>query len=264
MTNSIVKISIITVCYNSVKTIEQTFKSVIKQNYNNLEYIVIDAGSTDGTIDIIKKYGNIISKWISEPDNGISDAFNKGIKLCTGDIIGIINSDDWYEDNAFNEIALNFNSADIFHGKVQYWKGDKKMDLFHGNHEKLEKEMTINHMSLFVKPIVYKNYGFFDTNLKYAMDYDLVLRFWVKNEVFLYLPKTIANMRLDGASDKNWIYAYKESMHIKDKVLEKKFKHKLYFVFQILRTLTRKTLEYLNLSFIIKRYRSNFSILEKV
>lgn len=91
------KISIVTVSYNAAKTIEQTIKSVINQTYSNIEYIVIDGGSTDGTVDIIRKYEDRIAYWVSEPDGGIFDAMNKGIKVATGEVVGIINSDDWYE-----------------------------------------------------------------------------------------------------------------------------------------------------------------------
>ena len=100
------KISIITVCFNSQKTIEETLKSVSSQTYNDVEYIVIDGKSQDSTVSIIKKYENIISKWISEPDKGLYDAMNKGINMATGDIIGILNSDDIFlNDNVLNEVA---------------------------------------------------------------------------------------------------------------------------------------------------------------
>lgn len=114
------KISIITVCLNSVKTIEQTIRSVIMQDYDNLEYIIIDGGSTDGTMDIIRKYENYFSYWISEPDNGIYDAMNKSLKVCTGDVVAFLNSDDWYDNNVLKRVNSYFeeNDVDIVSGKT--------------------------------------------------------------------------------------------------------------------------------------------------
>ena len=108
------KISLITVSYNSVNTIEQTIKSVINQTYSNIEYIIVDGMSTDGTLDIIKKYDDFINKKVVEIDNGIYDAMNKGISLCTGDIIGILNSDDFYYDKyVLENIISTFKSSDV-------------------------------------------------------------------------------------------------------------------------------------------------------
>ena len=104
------KITVITVCYNSEKTIEKTIKSVINQDHVDKEYIIIDGASTDSTLDIIKKYENYITKWVSEPDHGIFDAMNKGISLATGDIIAFLNSDDWYMDGALSAVHHEFIS----------------------------------------------------------------------------------------------------------------------------------------------------------
>lgn len=121
------KISIITVCYNSAKHLEQCIKSVLDQDYPNLEYLVIDGGSTDGTIDIISKYRDKIAYFVSESDNGISDAFNKGIKAATGDIIGIINSDDFMMPNALQKISEYYeDDIDVYRGYCLIW--DEKLD----------------------------------------------------------------------------------------------------------------------------------------
>ena len=101
------KVSMITVCFNSKDIIEEAIKSVLSQSYKNIEYIIVDGGSTDGTVDAIKKYDKYISKWISEPDNGIYDAMNKGLKLATGNIIGFLNADDFYADNGAIESVVN-------------------------------------------------------------------------------------------------------------------------------------------------------------
>ena len=116
----VMKVSIITVCYNSAKTIKRTIKSVAEQDYEEIEYIIIDGGSTDGTLDIIDRYKDKISVLVSEPDEGIYDAMNKGIARATGDIIGFMNSDDWYADGAIVAIAEAFKKteAEIVYGKT--------------------------------------------------------------------------------------------------------------------------------------------------
>ena len=116
-------ISVITITKNSQDTVEQTILSVINQNCKNVEHIIVDGGSTDNTLDIIAKYKHDISICISESDEGISDAFNKGISICSGDIVAIINSDDWYEPNVFNKVLEEFSrqDVDIIHGKMKRW-----------------------------------------------------------------------------------------------------------------------------------------------
>ena len=116
------KISIITVCYNSEKYLEETIQSVLRQNYQNVEYIIIDGGSTDNTVSIIDKYRQYITYFVSEPDNGISDAFNKGIRVATGDVIGIINSDDLLEEGALERVAQEYApSVDWYRGDCKVW-----------------------------------------------------------------------------------------------------------------------------------------------
>ena len=115
------KISVITVCFNSEKTIARTIESVINQHYSDLEYIIIDGGSKDKTVEIINKYRNELSYFISEPDQGISDAFNKGIRVASGDIIGIINSDDWYENGTFKLV----NEMFLQNKEIEASAGDK-------------------------------------------------------------------------------------------------------------------------------------------
>mgnify|MGYP000302656355 FL=1 len=122
-------ISVVTVSYNAIATIEQTILSVINQKYSAIEYIIIDGGSTDGTVDIIKKYEDKISYWVSERDNGIYDAMNKGIRHATGKIVGIINSDDWYEMDAFATVAdLYLKKGDLYlyHGDIRYCLGKQE------------------------------------------------------------------------------------------------------------------------------------------
>lgn len=205
------KISIITVSFNSAKTIEQTIQSVLSQRYSNVEYIIIDGASQDETLSIIEKYRDKISIFISEKDNGIYNAMNKGLKLATGDIIGILNSDDFYADeNVLSDIAQLFEQgkADAVYADLQYvdandtrkikrhWKSGKYKpgDFLFG--------WMPPHPTFFVRKEVYEKYGLFNENLSSAADYELMLRFIHKYQISLdYLPRVIVKMRSGGQSN---------------------------------------------------------------
>ena len=133
MNNTAPVISIVTIVFNGERHLEQTIQSVLDQNYPNLQYIIIDGGSTDHSLEIIKKYEKDLYFWTSEKDKGISDAFNKGIAHATGDIIGIINADDWYEPRTFERVASQMGDADICFGDVQFWKNEQKEFIQKGN-----------------------------------------------------------------------------------------------------------------------------------
>jgi glycosyltransferase involved in cell wall biosynthesis len=208
-------VSIVTVVYNGEKYIERTIQSVLQQTYSPIEYIIIDGGSKDKTISIIKKYDEQIAHWISEPDKGISDAFNKGIQACQGEIIGIINADDWYEPDAVEKIVKTIGEYDIAYGKIVYWRNNKIDKISPADHTLLPREMSVNHMGVFVRKSAYERWGMFDTTLKYAMDYDLLLRFFLGGAKYVYVDEIIANMQWGGISDSRWIEAVKEVYRIK-------------------------------------------------
>lgn len=260
-----IKVSIITICYNSEQHLEQTILSVKNQSYSNIEYIIIDGGSTDNTINIIKKHELSISHYISESDNGISDAFNKGISLATGEIIGTINSDDWYEPDAVLKIVNSYQSipCDVIHGNVQYWQDDQKNYLFSANHKLLSDEMTINHMSCFVSNKTYKKHGKFLLDFKYSMDYELMLRFYLNKCNFIYIDQTISNMRLDGVSDRYWYKAHIESCKAKIINGQSKFFAILYLCKQIIRCYVSKQLSKYGFERIKILYRRKFAKVSK-
>ena len=210
--SSLPLISIITVVYNGVKTIEQTIQSVLNQTYVNIEYIIIDGGSSDGTIEIVKKHQDRLSYWVSERDNGIYDAMNKGIKQAKGDFIGIINSDDWYELDAVetivNKIKTNKN-ASVIYGLLRYFKNDSFYCIMGTSSEYLCSGM-IEHSTCFVKKEVYKTYGNFKTNYRILADYEFMSRIKAINLEFLLLEKVISNFRMSGISNTNYYLRYKE------------------------------------------------------
>lgn len=219
--------SIITTSLNSVETIEKTIFSVENQIYKNIEYIIIDGGSTDGTVEIIKKHANKISYWISEKDNGISDAFNKGILASHGEIISFINSDDWYEPNAIKIIdELNSkNKADIYIGSLRYWDNKKNNNIVVYPDVNYRKKISyymphLNFSSSFFTKDFFDKVGFFNTKYKYAMDYDLYLRAFLKNKKITFTKQITSNMLSGGASDVQEKKAYKEVLLIsKNKIL---------------------------------------------
>lgn len=196
MARHTIKVSIITVSYNAVKTIEQTIQSVLKQSYPNIEYLVIDGQSTDGTQRVIEKFRNEIAYYVSEPDQGIYDAMNKGLSHASGDVIGIINSDDWYETDAVEKAVDCFreSNAGVVFGEI--WLIDPN-----GKKQSCTKNSTLPpHPSMFVKREIYQKYGVFNTNYKIAADYELTLRYWAQGVPFAHIDGILANFRALGIS----------------------------------------------------------------
>lgn len=200
--------SIITPTMNSAAHLEATITSVLTQQGVEFEYLLIDGGSTDETLAIIKRYAAVDDRirWISEPDRGISDAFNKGIQLAKGGVIGIINSDDLYEQGALALVSEQFTQhphCDLVHGDMLRVEGERPLfRMVPGPVGSLIwREMPINHPATFVKAACYRKWGGFDTGLSLTMDYELVLRFYRAGCCFCYLPRLLARMRYGGASD---------------------------------------------------------------
>ena len=201
-------VSIITVVYNGEQYLQQTINSVLNQTYKNIEYIIIDGGSTDGTIDIIKNNELKISKWISEPDHGLYDAMNKGIQMAKGELIGMINSDDWYELNAVEIMvdAYSLNSSkNIFHADRYNVDENSKREIRKFNPSVFKFKyygMTYNHPSMFITKFEY-NKHLYNPNLRSHSDYQFVLEAYLRDSsIFYYIEKPIVNYRLDGLSAK--------------------------------------------------------------
>lgn len=205
------KVSIITVCYNSSETIESTIQSVVFQNYSDIEYIIVDGLSTDDTLKIIDRYKSSISKIISEKDDGIYDAINKGIANATGEIVAILHADDFYADNSIiSSVVEAFakNPVDAVYGDLQYVDRqdvDKvKRNWISGEYSKQNflSGWMPPHPSFFAKKECYTKLGVFNTSLKSAADYELMLRFLYKNNCAVaYIPKVLVKMRVGGKSN---------------------------------------------------------------
>jgi len=257
ITSFLPKISIITACFNRSATLERSIVSVLNQNYPNLEFIIIDGGSTDGTVEVIKKYERHLSYWISEPDNGIADAWNKGIKKSTGEIIGIVDADNFYEPGVFKLIASVFQrkpSVEIIHGNLRYWNGDKNLWIRkpHLEQEFFWKFMPYLFPSCFIMRSLYEKYGLFDSAYKLTMDYELLLRFFLKGVHFLYLDETIANFQLGGVSDVRCVAGLIENKNIVIRHGYSRIKAYRNLYWFILRRYLKLFLERVHFGFIIK------------
>jgi glycosyltransferase involved in cell wall biosynthesis len=203
------KISIITVCYNAGSTLEDTIKSVINQDYENIEYILVDGKSSDNTSDILSKYEQNFDILISEKDNGIYDAINKGIRISTGEIIGILNADDvFYNSQIISLIAKAFKSNPNINctiGDIVFQNESnhivRKYSSKNWSTAKFEWGYMPPHPSFYCKRKIYFKYGLYNTNFKIAADYELLIRFLEVNKTsFIYLPMIFVKMKVGGVS----------------------------------------------------------------
>jgi len=220
------KISIITVCFNSESTIRDTIESVLSQDYPNIEYIVIDGLSTDNTLLITNEYRDKISKIISEKDSGIYDAMNKGIKLASGDYVGILNSDDMYaNDCVISEVVSKLESYDfpsVIMGNVEFVNDRfhevvRRYSSYYFMPWQLRFGFMPAHPATFVKNDLYNNYGLYNTDLNSASDFEMFVRLLVKSSIdYKKINKTIVKMRLGGVSSsglKSYILTTKEILY---------------------------------------------------
>lgn len=198
-----VKISIITVTYNSVKTLEKTILSITEQSFNNYEFIIIDGGSTDGTIDIIKKYEDKISYWVSEHDDGIYDAMNKGIKKAKGNWIHLLNSDDYYHNKSvLMDISKHLIDENNFYyfSMIQKYNNFEKMYSWNSNRLKLWYSAYIPHPTMFVSKKSYLEVGLYSLQYKVAADHDMILRLISNNVNPIFSNEICTVMTIGGFS----------------------------------------------------------------
>lgn len=205
------KVSIITVVYNGAEFIRDCIESILNQTYPAIEYIIVDGKSTDGTIDIVRSYGTKIARFISEPDKGLYDAMNKGIGLATGDVIGLLNADDFYRHNRVIENMVSTferTDSDAVYGDMLYVERDNPQKLkrywrsgWYSENAFLWGWMP-GHLSFFAKRWLYERYGTFRLDMKSAADYELMLRFIHKNKAKLaYMDEVTIVMRAGGISN---------------------------------------------------------------
>lgn len=216
-------VSIITVVYNGEKHIEETIRSVINQTYENIEYIIIDGGSTDGTIDIIKKYEDKISYWVSESDKGISDAFNKGVKVAKGDYINFQgDGDGFYSSDSLEKVFQNINPyEDIFVSAMIQRISPEGEELYRSKYvENFDKKsllfkMSMPHQGLFTHKSYFERYGLFDINNTFCMDYEHLLRAYHQFPKVVTKDIIVAKWRADGLGNGRTLEIFKEYDKIK-------------------------------------------------
>jgi glycosyltransferase involved in cell wall biosynthesis len=209
------KISVITVVYNNSEHITSAVESVLLQNYSEIEYIVIDGGSTDGTIQLIEDYQDKISLFLSEPDGGIYDALNKGIRFATGEAIGFLHSDDLFaHDNVVSQVVEEFvdNKIDIVYGDLDYVMKDQINTVVRHwqagefSRNKLRYGWMPPHPTFYARRNLYQKFGGFDLNYRIAADYDSMLRILSDEAVkSYYIPEVLVKMRLGGVSNRSLI-----------------------------------------------------------
>jgi glycosyltransferase involved in cell wall biosynthesis len=217
------KISVVTITYNSAATLRDTIESVLAQEYKNVEYLIIDGGSTDETIDIIGSYSDDRIKWISEPDKGIYDAMSKGKRMATGNVVGVLNSDDFYPDNqVLNRVAQAFTNetVDAVYGDLKYVDYQNVSRITRNwvsgiyDRENFLRGWMPPHPTFFLRKAAFEKYGYYNPDFKSAGDYELMLRMLFKNNLkALYIPHVQVTMRAGGVSNssiKNRIRANQE------------------------------------------------------
>ena len=207
------RITIVTITFNSAATLDETIRSVTMQDYPALEYVIIDGGSTDGTLDIIQKYKDQIQVVVSEPDKGISDAFNKGIARATGEIIGIINSDDILLPGALQAVAEAYDpQVDVYSGLILFWNeetGETFPSYPDVKFDTLKLQYNVAHPARFIRKDAYQRFGLYCVDLRYMMDIELLCRMYQQGAKFKLVEKPLAKFRIGGTTN-DPIYKKKE------------------------------------------------------
>ncbi len=217
-------VSIITVVFNGVKTIEETILSVIHQNYTKIEYIIIDGGSTDGTLDVIKKYTSYLDCLVSEPDSGIYSAMNKGLKLAKGSLLILLNADDsLVAKSSISYLVNNFSgNTEILVSDTLFQKNGIVKTLKASNSQALHLRIPFMHTSCFVSKSVYEQIGFFNETYRIAADVDFLMRVFKAKISIRFLDQPVICMKAGGISDKQFVAGRKEYRKIYQEHYHKK------------------------------------------
>jgi len=224
MTNNIEGISIVTIVRNGVEFIEETLQSVVNQKDINIEYIIIDGGSTDGTLDVIQLYRKQITHLVSGPDGGIYDAINKGISLATLPLVGLIHCGDSYIPNVLSHVYETFKNtgAAVLYGDVIIREAEGSniyLKNYIADHQYLKKKMSIFHPATFIDRKYYLKFGLYDLSFRSAADYDLLLKWYIEGVNFFHIPSVLSIFRGGGISSTNFTLIVGENYRIRRKHL---------------------------------------------
>ena len=210
------KVSIITVAYNSAKTLSDAIDSILRQTYKDIEYIVVDGLSDDGTVELIKSYEPLFDgrmRWVSEKDRGIYDAMNKGVHLCTGDVVGVLNSDDFLTDETVIERMVSHFTDDVsaVYGDVHFVRQENLSKCVRYYSGRIFRPWLVRigylppHPSLYVRRELFDKYGYYDSSLRISADFELIARFFYKNHIPMkYVHIDFVTMRMGGTSTRSW------------------------------------------------------------
>lgn len=260
--NEIPKISIITVTLNAEQHVESAIQSVCSQDYENIEYIIVDGASNDATLDIIDRYKMHIDGFISEPDHGISDAFNKGVRMATGDLVFLLSADDYlYSFETISKLSAVFSNnpnVDVIHGNVIMLDDEKSYEVVSKPDPSLKSALfgqPLKHGATFITKHAYDTYGLYDENCKYAMDYELVLRFIEKKARFCYINDNIAVIRCGGVNQRYRRKTLNECLSISVQFGAPVWKAHLYKSWKITKDVIRSILDKLGLKCLIDFFR---------
>ncbi len=237
--------SLITVCFNSAATLGRTIASVRAQTCRDFEYLIIDGGSHDGTGALVEANRDVVTRFESGPDRGISDAFNKGLALAQGTFVGMVNADDWYEPDALalTAAAIRRRAADVYCGRQRYWQGAEAGATFAVRPELLPSFMSINHIATFARRDLFLRHGGFLLDYRAAMDYELFLRFFQRGARFEVVDAVLANMQLGGTSDRNWTRSVAEVRRAQLENGVPYLKAQRHYAFQLVKGAGRRWLE---------------------
>lgn len=244
------KISIVTIAYNCENEIEETILSVINQQYDNKEYLIIDGASKDGTIDVVNKYRDKIDVIISEPDKGRSDAFNKGIAHATGDYIVMMNAGDLFADDALNKFARNYEPGyDVIKGNTIRWNektGFKSIEHPVIEYPEIPFNFLVCHQSTYISKSAYERFGGYGIDYKIVMDFELMLRFARHNAKFMKINENLAVFRMGGISQTSSKRRIKEMKRAMLENEHSKFNTYVFILYVRLRSLMRNILNLVN------------------
>ncbi len=261
-------LSVVTICLNCASELEKTMASVLRWPASEVEYIIVDGGSTDGTLELLRQYDDQLEYWVSEPDHGISDAFNKGISLCRGRIIGLLNAGDWYTAEALAAVREGFAirpEPGVLCGRMQFWQGDRMAYCTDSEPALLARDMSVAHPACFVRASVYHALGGFDGDFRLAMDYELFLRFYSQGVTFARSSTVLTNMQHDGISEKRWRMALAETHRARQRYVPGSvYASRIYLHWLTARRYLRFALQKMGMHGLVRFYREHLAAVTKV
>ena len=261
-------LSVVTVTLNSGSRLQKTMQSVLQWPDDQVEYIIIDGGSTDETLRILEAFNSRLEYWVSEPDTGISNAFNKGLSLCRGEIIGLLNAGDWFERETLQAVLSGFAEnpeAGVLCGRLQFWHEREKAYCTDALPKLLPRDMSVAHPACFVRRSIYLRNGGFDPEYRLAMDYELLLRYFVNGVHFVRTRSILTNMQHDGVSELNWKEALHETHKARQRYMPSSvYAGRRYLQYLIVRRYIRYALQSLGLHALVRFYREHIAAVEKV